>query len=234
MPSTPDDATHPTNPMDSVADVEPYEVRLRQSFTFAVQESGAYYSGGGALHETLHRLVERLDASGIPYAVIGAFALGAHGYVRMTADLDLVMTAEGLRRFTEEWVGRDYRPAFAGAVRMFRVFRVFRDVETNVRIDIVEAGTFPGDGRPKPVAFPDPSVAELRGRVRIVGFARLIELKLASGMSAADRLRDLADVQEMIRALALPREFGGRLDGSVRGEYERLWGTVTEAESGSP
>lgn len=231
MTSPADDTTHPTNPMGAAADVEPYEVQLRHSFAFAVQESGAYYSGGGALHETLHRLVERLDASGIPYAVIGSFALGAHGYVRMTADLDLAMTADGLRRFTEEWVGRRYWPLFAGPVRMFRVFR---DVETNVRINIVEAGTFPGDGRPKPVAFPDPSDAELRGSVRIVGLAMLIELKLASGMSAADRPRDLADVQEMIRELGLPREFGGRLDANVRGEYERLWGTVTEAESGSP
>jgi hypothetical protein len=32
--------------------------------------------------------------------------------------------------------------------------------------------------------------------VRFVAFEKLIELKLASGMTAPDRLKDLADVQE--------------------------------------
>lgn len=220
MPSPNDEMTLPTW---SATDLVPYEVQLRRSFAFAVRESGAYYVGGGAIHETLQRLAERLDETGIPYAVIGAFALGAHGYVRMTADLDLVMSADGLRRFTETWVGRGYRPALPGAAR------TFRDVETNVRIDIVEAGTYPGDGLPKPVAFPDPSAAELVGRVRIVPLATLIELKLASGMTAPQRLRDLADVQEMIRELGLGQEYGLSLDESVRGKFEQLWRTVSES-----
>ena len=55
------------------------------------------------------------------------------------------------------------------------------------------AGGFLGDGRPKPVAFPDPAVTARRGaRVALLPLATLIELKLAFGMTAPDRLKDLA------------------------------------------
>ena len=51
------------------------------------------------------------------------------------------------------------------------------------------AGEYPGDGKPKPVSIPDPSrsVAEIDG-VRFATLEKLIELKLASGMSAPDRI----------------------------------------------
>jgi hypothetical protein len=52
---------------------------------------------------------------------------------------------------------------------------------------------------------------------------KLIELKLASGLSAPYRLRDLSDVQELIARLKLPLEFADQLDESVRDEYRRLW-----------
>jgi len=48
-------------------------------------------------------------------------------------------------------------------------------------------------------------------------------LKLASGLSAAHRLRDLADVQDLIITLGLPLELQDSLDESVRGEYARMW-----------
>ncbi len=35
--------------------------------------------------------------------------------------------------------------------------------------------------------------------IRFVTLEKLIELKLASGMTAPDRLKDLADVQELIK-----------------------------------
>ena len=55
------------------------------------------------------------------------------------------------------------------------------------------AGGFLGDGKPKPVAFPDPAVTARRGaRVALLPLATLIELKLAFGMTAPDRLKDLA------------------------------------------
>jgi hypothetical protein len=50
-----------------------------------------------------------------------------------------------------------------------------------------------------------------------------VELKLASGISAPHRLKDLADVLELIRALDLPADLASRLDPYVREKYLELW-----------
>jgi hypothetical protein len=44
-------------------------------------------------------------------------------------------------------------------------------------------------------------------------------LKLASGVSAADRLKDLADVQELIKIRKLDSDFALKLDPYVRAKY---------------
>ena len=56
--------------------------------------------GEGTLNNTLARLSADLKDHDIDYMVIGAVALLAHGYPRFTEDIDLVMTAEGLRNST--------------------------------------------------------------------------------------------------------------------------------------
>ena len=168
---------------------------------------------------TLERLARRLDDEGISYAVIGGMALNLHGYQRVTRDVDVLLTVKGLESFERLCVGRGYVPAFPGARKMFQ------DVETRVPVEIITSGEYPGDGRPKPIAFPDPATSsvEIEG-IRVVTLPRLIELKLASGLSAGHRLRDLADVQDLILILELPLDLAEALDGSVRGEYRRLWG----------
>jgi hypothetical protein len=102
--------------------------------------------------------------------------------------------------------------------------KTFQDAETRVPVEIITAGEFPGDGRPKAVVFPDPAASsvEIEG-IRVVALPNLIELKLASGLSAGHRLRDLADVQDLILVLDLPLDLADTLDGSVREEYRRLW-----------
>jgi len=99
-----------------------------------------------------------------------------------------------------------------------------RDTEANVDIDFLIAGEYPGDGTPKPGVFPDPAQAAIRGlRVALLPLPTLIDLKLASGMSAPHRLKDLADVLELIRARSLPRDTAQGLDPSVRAKYDELW-----------
>jgi hypothetical protein len=195
-----------------------YEQLLRQGGDQVLREASAYFAGAGRLHDALRRLVQRLDAEDIPYALLGGLALAEHGYPRLTEDIDVLMTPSGLERFCQRFVGRGYRPAFSGAKK------TFRDTEAGVRIEIVTTGEYPGDGLPKPVAFPDPATAgvEIEG-VRVVALEKLIELKLASGISAPHRLRDLADVQDLIVRLDLPLELADRLDPSVQAAYRDLW-----------
>jgi hypothetical protein len=53
--------------------------------------------------------------------------------------------------------------------------------------------------------------------------------ELASGMTHADRLGDLADVQESIRELALDSSFAERPHPYVRAEFLDLWRGVASS-----
>lgn len=204
-----------------------YEDRLRQGGDLLLREASAFFAGSGTLHQSLHRLLERLAAEGIDYALLGGLALGEHGYPRLTQDIDLLLSRAGLARFQERLVGRGYRPIFEGAQK------TFRDSETGVRIEIITAGEYPGDGRPKSVVFPDPAepgvAVDIEG-LRVIALEKLIELKLASGQSAPHRRRDLADVQDLIRARDLPADLAERLDASVRDLYRQLWAEAQVAD----
>src|SRR5678816_2393653 len=46
-----------------------------------------------------------------------------------------------------------------GYVPPFKGSKHLRDTTTGVRIEFLVSGQFPGDGKPKPVAFPDPALA---------------------------------------------------------------------------
>ncbi len=172
--------------------------------------------GRGDVHHALRRLTGALEADGIPYAIAGAMALNAHGYRRVTTDVDVLLTLEGLARFKALHLGRGWVERFPGS-------RGMRDTEANVKIDVLIAGDYPGDGLPKPVCFPDPGTAELGDGYRVLSVRALIELKLASGMSNPDRMKDLADVQELVRHASLGLELGADLDASVRGKYVEIW-----------
>ena len=200
-----------------------YEARLQDDYLTLLKEASNYYMARGDVFTTLQNLTRRLEEETIPYALIGGLALAAHGFVRMTQDVDILMTREGLESFKERFLGRGYVLAFSGADK------TFRDTETQVRIEILITGDYPGDGKPKPVAFPDPSlVFTERGGMRVIPIETLIELKLASGMSAPHRLRDLADVQDLITTLKLPMEFAETLDASVRETFLKLWNSAHE------
>ncbi len=188
-----------------------------------LEESWKFFMGQGLLRDALSRLVADLEQNEIDYAVIGALALNLHGYTRATVDIDLVLTKEGLSAFHEKLVGLGYRPTFEGAKKSFRT------THENLTIEIITTGEYPGDGLPKPVRFPEPKEHSvvIEG-IKTLNLPKLVELKLASGISGAARLKDLADVQELIKLKDLDREFSEKLDPSVRDKFIELRQAVVE------
>lgn len=182
-----------------------------------MSEGSLFFEGEGRVQKTLQRIAHRLDELGIPYAVAGGMALYAHGYHRFTDDVDILMTREDLQRMHEELDGR-------GWTRPFSTSKNLRDAQTGVRIEFLVSGGFPGDGKPKPVQFPEPAnvAVEIDG-IKYVSLPAFVELKLASGMTGENREKDLFDVREIIIALQLPASFGDGLNAYVRQRFAELW-----------
>jgi len=187
-----------------------------------------FFVGQAEAQKAAQKLVPILEAEGLPYAIIGALALNEYGHKRVSVGVDLVMREEDLREFKRRWLGRGYAERVTGTGKLL-------DTEFDVQIDVLSTGRFPGDDKPKPIAFPDPATTAIRGApFALLPIARFIELKLASGMVAAHRLKDLADVQELIRAARLPLEMADELDPWVREKFVELWKAVTEGDATDP
>jgi hypothetical protein len=199
-----------------------YEQRLNQNLHWALQEGSLHFEKESAVHRTLQQIIKRLDIMGVPYAVAGAMALFLHGYRRFTEDVDLLVSPEGLKTVHQRLEGLGYLPPFTGSKNL-------RDTDSGVRIEFLVAGDYPGDGKPKPVAFPDPTEAavDLDG-IRCLSLPRLVELKLASGMTNPLRLKDIVDVQELIQVLRLPEEFADQLNPYVHDKFKELWTLIKD------
>ena len=198
-----------------------YEQHLDDDPKWALKEGSMHFEKGSAVHKALEKIVRRLDDLGIPYAIAGGMALFFHGYRRFTEDVDILVTPDGLRRIHEELIGPEYLAQVEGS-------KGLRDTQNGVRIDFIVTGDYPGDGKPKPVVFPDPEEARTQiEKVHCLPLPKLIELKLVSG-SCAGRLRDLGDVQELIRILKLPADFAEQLDPSVKDSFAELWTLVRQ------
>lgn len=197
-----------------------FEDKMRAGGSQAIEEAERFFMKEDAVYKALQAITPKLDALKIPYAVVGGMALNAHGYRRTTVDVDILVTRDSNRLIHEQLDGLGYVPPFVGS-------RNLRDTSNGVRIEFLITGEFPGDGKPKPIAFPDPATVsvEIDG-IRYINPPHLIELKLASGMTNPGRLKDLADIQELIKHTKLPRTLADQLHEYVRPKFLELWDSV--------
>ena len=198
-------------------------------FWAGVANAQRFFLGNAEVQYALQKLTGVLDAAGIPYAIAGAMALNHHGYRRVTVDVNVLLTRDGLDRLKQAVLGRGYVEKFPGS-------KGLRDTEHCVTIDILLAGDYPGDGKPKPVRFPDPATVAVRGEHgAFLPLETLIELKLASGLSAPHRLKDLADVHrsEQSQPAMIDQHAAGLVsDRTQRRAGRRLQRLETRARGG--
>jgi hypothetical protein len=169
------------------------------------------------LHEidlaaALESLARRCREEGIPFAVVGAVAMRQHGYVRFTEDIEIVTTKDGLDRIHARLVGLGF-VARAPGLR-----KKLRDTVHGVNLDVIQTGEHAG-APASPVVYPDPQssgfVAIGADGIAYATLPALIAFKLASGRWG-NRPRDLADVQELVKANRLEEGFAEQLPEAVR------------------
>jgi len=195
-----------------------YEELLDSDARWALSQGSLHFDEKSAVFHALRKIAKRLQDMGVPYAVVGGMALFRHGLRRFTEDVDILVTRDDLRKIHDKLEGLGYVPPFARSKHL-------RDVEYKVKIEFLTTGEYPGDGKPKPVAFPDPRLVSFESEgISYLQLPVLIELKLASGMTNLGRLKDLADVLELIKILNLPADFADQLNPFVRGKFAELWG----------
>lgn len=187
-----------------------------------------------SVYSAVRAISKQLRDAGLPYAIAGAVASCAHGHQRNTRDVDVLVNREHLNAVARAIEGRGWLPRYPGARKSW----VDKSSgSTPVPIDILVSGDFPGDGLEKPVAFPhvgeggeDVVPVQVEGDIAVLPLVQLIELKLASGMTAAHRGKDMNDVQALIAANDLPREFVVELHPYVRKAFVTVWDTYHNAQ----
>jgi hypothetical protein len=178
------------------------------SFWERLREIDMFFEKRGREHRTMRRLVRRLEKKGIPYAIMGAMAVNAHGAERTTKDVDVLLTQEGLDRFKEGFLGKQYGQVEGRPRR-------FVEHQSGVTVDVLVTGRYPGSGKPGPIQFPHPEESsELIDNIRVLNLPLLIQLKLA-----ARRHYDFGDVVLLIRTHNLDESFLEKLHPSVHQDF---------------
>lgn len=194
-----------------------YENQLDLNPRWALIEGSRHFEEKSAVFKALRKIAQRLNEIGVPYAVVGGMALFRHGFRRFTEDVGLLVSKKDLKLIHEKLEGLGYIPPH-------RLSKHLRDTELKVRIKFLTSGEYPGDGKVKPVAFPEPATVSFEsGGINYIKLPNLIELKLASGMTNVQRGKDLVDVSELIRLLNLPAEYSEQSHPFVREKFLELW-----------
>jgi hypothetical protein len=191
---------------------------MPESILEVAKRADKFFMEASPIHETMRRLSRIFDEMQIPFAIAGAMAANAHGHKRTTADVDILIRREDLLRFKAQHIGLGWMDKFEGS-------KNFKDTITSVNVDTLIVGDYPGDGLPKPVAFPAPEDVSFRNEdgIPFLRLETLLELKISCGMTVSHRPRDFDDVIQLIRVNRLPLEFAQKLNPFVVSKYQELW-----------
>ena len=152
--------------------------------------------------------VARLLTAQIDAPVLGGIAVILHGYARTTVDLDFYtpdrkVTDAQLRAAGASWDAANREHLY-----------------NNVRIHTVTPDDAKHEVR---------NVSVIHG-IRVVSLKDLIAIKLRTGLRHVGRAKDIADVQELIRAVPLDKRFAAKLPKDLRESYRAMVDAVRAHE----
>ncbi len=186
-----------------IAELVPYELRLKADPLWNRQEAGAYFDQDNSLFHTLRKITRLLSSHDEQYAIMGVVGLFLHGFRRLTTEIDITIrdtrTQNIYTQLTEN-----------GFVQESVILQTgVRDVVTGVKCTIYRSLDWAG-----PTA--------LIGEHSVLTLPALFEFLLREGR-VCKLQRQYADVQDAIKHLHLPRDYSNMLSPGHREKYEQLW-----------
>lgn len=169
-------------------------------------------TGTSGIVETARTAAAVLADHDIPHLIVGGLAVQEHGYPRLTIDVDIVVpdVLEAVEYLTASLTGPFYRVP--------KVQDRVEDRRNGVKIDLLPAGMVLQQGCKVP--FPQPG--KVTEQLQIVAMEDLISLKLDSWAgNPTRRLKDKADVVELIKHRNLPRDLA--VNPAVCTHYLETW-----------
>lgn len=169
-------------------------------------------TGTTGLVLTAQTVAEVLAHWNLPHLIVGGLAVQEYGYPRVTIDVDVVVP-DILE--AQEFLTADVAGPFG---RLRGVEGRLVDGRNQVEIDLLPGGKVLKHGCKVP--FPNPVI--VADHIQFIGLTDLISLKLDSwNGSPLRRLKDKADVVELIARRNLPRELA--VAEVVSRLYLELW-----------
>jgi hypothetical protein len=182
----------------------------------AVRNQAAYLlrenTGTSGVVQTARTAAATLAQHEIPHLIVGGIAVQEHGYPRVTIDVDMVVpdVLEAV-----EFLTADLSGPFA---RVRGCHDRLEDRRNGVFLDLLPAGRVLKRGCKIPFPQPTRAVDDLQ----IIPLEELVSLKLDSWASSPSRrLKDKADVTELILRRKLPRDLA--VAPAVRPLYLETW-----------
>jgi hypothetical protein len=75
--------------------------QLKTSLSIVLERAGEYFLKQSPIHRAALRIANKFNEMNIPFAIAGALAVNAHGHVRTTEDVDILLRPEDLAAFIE-------------------------------------------------------------------------------------------------------------------------------------
>jgi hypothetical protein len=167
-------------------------------------------------------IAETLKKHGIEFVIIGGIAGRAHQLYRVTEDLDILIDIKDKQKFLDELVDKGYhtfKPKYQGSKIQYKWIA---DDKINVDFLFSDINYESKNGS---LTYEKPKfMSQTIGDIPYLSLNKFIEYKLLTWKNA-NRGKDLADVQELIRYWKLDREYAEKNHFNEKSKelYEEVW-----------
>ena len=147
-----------------------------------------------------------LDFHKVRYCFLGGVVLPFYNYVRMTESMDTL-------------VHRDDYGVFMGIPEISKTHLTGKAVSAfqGTPLNIIASESATGFHCPHPK-----ELAEKNADIKMISFKRLLWMKVKGGLNP-NRLKDLGDLQELIRCNKPSRDYLDEFGGDIKSKYQEIW-----------